>query len=71
MCRRNNWREREKTIEMINNKIMPIKIELDNLSENIKNQDIKVMFILTMDSWFTNHWRQRYISRWSYRNDWR
>ena len=42
--------EREKTIEMINNKIMPIKIELDNLSENIKNQDIKVMIILTMDS---------------------
>ena len=42
--------EREKTIDIINNKIMPIKIELDNLSENLKNQNIKVMFILTMDS---------------------
>ena len=33
------------TIKMINNKIMPIKIELDNLSENIKKV-IKSNFVI-------------------------
>jgi len=42
--------ETEKTAVIINNKIMPIKNELDYLSEKIKNRNLKVMFILTMDS---------------------
>lgn len=42
--------EKDKTTIIINKKILPIKNELDASAEIIKNRNIKIMFILNMDS---------------------